>query len=566
MFALRAYIMWNGSKAILVALSGLISASFITALALLMLIMPSVEFAQFGTSVMPGCIKIGASSVVCIVYAIVIVIELALLILTIARIKKSSRKAKSGILATMIRDGIVYGLCMFRSIMVSASVVPKTDKDDSPYKPTETSHSVGFRCSYYAKLLAVLFELSISQMGHRTFPSLMALQTFHSLRTHQLHYSRSSSRADLIVFAHNGPIDCSNVSMEYHDVNITLGSAEDDKEYCNYLCFAIARGSALGTVLQKLKFVRQLFDNNLEINSTSRAWVPRGAPNLCANELVDAIKNTHYSIEHIKCMRPGLECNADRAMSNVDISNFLQNRIWPRTWRGYDKIIGVVLDDVLVLAHLFQTYDGVSVPAIHSHGIDVRGWVPTVTMSRNWPVCSDQLSAMLETLQLSTIAGTSRHYHPTLMEQLHQAATGEQTLNVYDLLINVSEEIEYLWMSHEFGLGKLLFVFTRYLPVISLPLALSTQFAPISSSDVCSSIMSAVTVFQVAEVAVSEYLFMLRTYILWNCGKVAFFVLGSLAISASVSVIAILILFVPTEECWDGSFNACYNSKKSALQ
>ncbi|EIW83571.1 hypothetical protein CONPUDRAFT_142245 [Coniophora puteana RWD-64-598 SS2] len=180
------------------------------------------------------------------------------------------------------------------------------------------------------------------------------------------------------------------------------------------------------------------------------------------------------------------------------------------------------------------------------------------------------------------------------MDQLDDLARGLQVTNfldvsvctifVYDYFINLPDEIKYLWRRREIGWGLVLYILVRYLPFISLPLALSSQLLPALSNDTCKSLLYTVNsmfapggsltdpdleaVLESAEVIAAEVLFAFRTYIMWNRNKIVFALLSSMTAVALALVTALLVLFLPTITLVSPpvpGINGCIKSSASSI-
>jgi len=115
------------------------------------------------------------------------------------------------------------------------------------------------------------------------------------------------------------------------------------------------------------------------------------------------------------------------------------------------------------------------------------------------------------------------------------------TILVYDFLIMLSEEVDYLWMGNRIlGLGKALYILTRYSAFPTLILVLVSELGTGVAYTACTPLFYAHAASETAAIIFSEGLFALRTYILWNCHKFVFAILSTLMTSVLVSVGIIL--------------------------
>ncbi|EIW80637.1 hypothetical protein CONPUDRAFT_73718 [Coniophora puteana RWD-64-598 SS2] len=115
------------------------------------------------------------------------------------------------------------------------------------------------------------------------------------------------------------------------------------------------------------------------------------------------------------------------------------------------------------------------------------------------------------------------------MDQLVDLATGFRTSNVrvrfqapyvqyaetfmyvYDYILNIPDEIDYLWKGGTLGPGKILYSLAHYVPFVTIPLALIFHLVP--GLDIHG-----------AGVTFCEWLFWFRACIMWNYHRVVVFV------------------------------------------
>ncbi|EIW83590.1 hypothetical protein CONPUDRAFT_70581 [Coniophora puteana RWD-64-598 SS2] len=97
------------------------------------------------------------------------------------------------------------------------------------------------------------------------------------------------------------------------------------------------------------------------------------------------------------------------------------------------------------------------------------------------------------------------------------------------------EQITFIWRTNGWALGKVLYVFARYTPFVSLPLALASQFIHPSDLQVCTSLLFVV-----------NGLFALRNYAMWQKHRIMAAIALFLLVSALTVVITILVKFLPS--------------------
>ncbi|KAF9523004.1 hypothetical protein CPB83DRAFT_863575 [Crepidotus variabilis] len=86
---------------------------------------------------------------------------------------------------------------------------------------------------------------------------------------------------------------------------------------------------------------------------------------------------------------------------------------------------------------------------------------------------------------------------------------------LYDYIITFEDEIELVW-SKRFSFGTALFVITRYLPFIDMPILLALRKMTNLTIHQCDSTFAATTTFQMIGIAVAELILVLRTIAIWR--------------------------------------------------
>ncbi|KLO07347.1 hypothetical protein SCHPADRAFT_945358 [Schizopora paradoxa] len=111
--SLRTYALWERSTRVLVVLAVLAHASFITQIIELQHFLRTVEFADTpAPSIMP-CNAILHRTKLYVNFALVVIFELAVLIMTFWKGYKQWRQCQSPIMSTLYRDSIIIFVCLF---------------------------------------------------------------------------------------------------------------------------------------------------------------------------------------------------------------------------------------------------------------------------------------------------------------------------------------------------------------------------------------------------------------------------------------------------------------------
>ncbi|KAF8996815.1 hypothetical protein BDQ17DRAFT_1544610 [Cyathus striatus] len=103
--------------------------------------------------------------------------------------------------------------------------------------------------------------------------------------------------------------------------------------------------------------------------------------------------------------------------------------------------------------------------------------------------------------------------HLQFIDYLHVSGF---SLLVFEHFITIDSEIKYVWGSH-WGLMKILYLLTRYLPFTDTSLFIFRHFLPHLSSHNCLHIFRATTWFVMVGLSIAEVIFTLRTWVM--CGK-----------------------------------------------
>ncbi|KAL0949034.1 hypothetical protein HGRIS_009128 [Hohenbuehelia grisea] len=85
--------------------------------------------------------------------------------------------------------------------------------------------------------------------------------------------------------------------------------------------------------------------------------------------------------------------------------------------------------------------------------------------------------------------------------------------NIYDHLLTLSDELQYIWYS-PWSIPKVLFFFTRYLPFATL--VMSRDFLPQISPQLCNKLDKASTLLLPINIGIAEIIMSYRVWALWG--------------------------------------------------
>jgi len=88
-------------------------------------------------------------------------------------------------------------------------------------------------------------------------------------------------------------------------------------------------------------------------------------------------------------------------------------------------------------------------------------------------------------------------------------------LLTYDSFLLLSHEISYIWFS-KWGVAKVLYLITRYLPFIDTTLAVKEMLHPVNTTMSCNQSMTFITIYAGVGIGISDLILMMRTYVMFN--------------------------------------------------
>ncbi|KZV97865.1 hypothetical protein EXIGLDRAFT_832610 [Exidia glandulosa HHB12029] len=131
------------------------------------------------------------------------------------------------------------------------------------------------------------------------------------------------------------------------------------------------------------------------------------------------------------------------------------------------------------------------------------------------------------------------------------ASTGFLMILLWDMVITMGDEIEYIWMQKGQSLGKWLFFLNRYIPPLDLIILINTYTNPSLDQRVCIPWFKIDNWMSVFSLAVVDLILLLRTYALWNRSRrVLYFLIGvfvfcTLATSGAITYFTLGVFAVP---------------------
>ncbi|EIW75042.1 hypothetical protein CONPUDRAFT_85705 [Coniophora puteana RWD-64-598 SS2] len=113
-------------------------------------------------------------------------------------------------------------------------------------------------------------------------------------------------------------------------------------------------------------------------------------------------------------------------------------------------------------------------------------------------------------------------------------------LFLYDYFLNLGDEIQYIWSRRGWGMGKSLYIMARYINFAIIPITLADQLDFPTPEKACAPLFYASTATQAFAITVSQCLFSLRNYAMWN-GKRAAMILSIVNLVTSLLIVSVLL-------------------------
>ncbi|KAF9219832.1 hypothetical protein BS17DRAFT_882632 [Gyrodon lividus] len=122
-FGLRAYAMWNRNRMVLIIACCTITASMVALILIFLTFLPSVTFGEPPLSIISGCYRVGASSVLFVSFVVIILSETVTVSLTLCRACRYFRYTPNVLIQHLTRDGVFYCLSMFAMSLANVLVI-----------------------------------------------------------------------------------------------------------------------------------------------------------------------------------------------------------------------------------------------------------------------------------------------------------------------------------------------------------------------------------------------------------------------------------------------------------
>ncbi|KIK83523.1 hypothetical protein PAXRUDRAFT_832052 [Paxillus rubicundulus Ve08.2h10] len=113
------------------------------------------------------------------------------------------------------------------------------------------------------------------------------------------------------------------------------------------------------------------------------------------------------------------------------------------------------------------------------------------------------------------------------------------TKQIFDYFCQLEDEVSFIWNRRGWGIGKVLFVLTKYIPFILIPFTLFSTFAANLDVHTCAVLLYIIVVLEAFAIALSDVTFGLRAYAMWNRNKTVLVVYCCVAI-AHVAITAFI--------------------------
>ncbi len=115
------------------------------------------------------------------------------------------------------------------------------------------------------------------------------------------------------------------------------------------------------------------------------------------------------------------------------------------------------------------------------------------------------------------------------------------TVLVYDLLLLLPTEIDYVWLPRPLHSHLPLFVLNRYLPLINAAVATSLLHNP--NAGQCRLLYTITGALGIAGIFASQTILMIRTYAIWNRHKrVLWCFIGTAALCFTATVVSLVMI------------------------
>ncbi|KIK75771.1 hypothetical protein PAXRUDRAFT_835556 [Paxillus rubicundulus Ve08.2h10] len=137
----------------------------------------------------------------------------------------------------------------------------------------------------------------------------------------------------------------------------------------------------------------------------------------------------------------------------------------------------------------------------------------------------------------------------------------------FDYFYQLEDEVTFIWRMG-WSVGKALFVPTRYIPCILIPLTLFGTFSTNINVDTCEGLLYFLVVLEAVAITLSEVTFGLRSYVMWNQNRAVLVIYCCVAAAYIASFVFILQSFLPSVTYGEAplpAISGCYKTGGSTI-
>jgi len=112
-------------------------------------------------------------------------------------------------------------------------------------------------------------------------------------------------------------------------------------------------------------------------------------------------------------------------------------------------------------------------------------------------------------------------------------------LFMFDYIYQLEDELTFIWSRRDWTFGKVLYVVTRYIPFVLIPMTLASAFSPLPDVGTCHSMFYAITIVYLACIVFSELTFRVRAYAVCSKSRLVLIILCC-TLAASLGLLAFI--------------------------
>ncbi|KIK76210.1 hypothetical protein PAXRUDRAFT_18372 [Paxillus rubicundulus Ve08.2h10] len=120
------------------------------------------------------------------------------------------------------------------------------------------------------------------------------------------------------------------------------------------------------------------------------------------------------------------------------------------------------------------------------------------------------------------------------------------TDQTFDYFYQLEDEVTFVWSRRGWSVGKALFIPTRYIPFILIPLTLFGTFSTNINLDTCEGLLYFLVFLEVIAITLSEVIFGLRAYAMWDRNRAVLVMYCCVATAYIAAFAFILQSFLPS--------------------